>query len=586
MSFVAPFARTFTALISQAAIELTFLLRDDFTTSDAAPVNTPRTCEPGPGILNFTQTNAANQLSISNTNLVYPRNSTVGNGGAVSSTSYARTPGLALAGSFIQDVGGGTVAPAVWKALANVNQGAGSGERWGYLLQTGAINCAFGVLGLTALHPLWYGVEYSLVSVLRTSGAYLFIKGGLYLDWTLLFVSKVSSTSPVYGVIAAGNGAGSFRKQRTFRVSQLPAPFDSDTAFTADVHSGSISAGQQLTHPANFMYEFTLTTLPGAGVIAIEFRRVDANNFWSIEITSAGAINIYTTVAGVKTLRTTSSGFVAGNTIYLSAYHYFVRILQSTGALVSSTDFYTAQNGQVQSLGTGGAISNLTVYSTETSSEESAILDALFVGKEPANVTKRIVASGDSISIGTGAADVTSIFATKAAAALGDGWGAACQGTGGLSIAGIAALNTERALSLYNSALERNVCVYYAGTNDLLGSLSNVATMTPLATMQSGYSALCQQAKDAGFFVVACTIASLGGTTNYDATVESQRQAFNAWLRLNYTTFADALADIGANATIGAPGACDNTTYFIGKIHPTDAGHVVMGQELAAVIPA
>ena len=33
-----------------------FLLRDEFTTPDAAPITSPRTCEPGPGTLTFVDT--------------------------------------------------------------------------------------------------------------------------------------------------------------------------------------------------------------------------------------------------------------------------------------------------------------------------------------------------------------------------------------------------------------------------------------------------------------------------------------------------------------------------------------------------
>ena len=43
---------------------LTFLYKDEFITNEAAPMVDPRTCEPGPGVLDLTDS-AATQLSIS-----------------------------------------------------------------------------------------------------------------------------------------------------------------------------------------------------------------------------------------------------------------------------------------------------------------------------------------------------------------------------------------------------------------------------------------------------------------------------------------------------------------------------------------
>jgi hypothetical protein len=47
---------------------LTYLLRDEFTTADAAPITSPRTCEPGPGL--FDVADATNKFSISGGDLV------------------------------------------------------------------------------------------------------------------------------------------------------------------------------------------------------------------------------------------------------------------------------------------------------------------------------------------------------------------------------------------------------------------------------------------------------------------------------------------------------------------------------------
>jgi hypothetical protein len=51
MAFSAAFTTAFRAAFSDLAAGLTFLLRDDFVTTESAPLASPRTCEPGPGAL-------------------------------------------------------------------------------------------------------------------------------------------------------------------------------------------------------------------------------------------------------------------------------------------------------------------------------------------------------------------------------------------------------------------------------------------------------------------------------------------------------------------------------------------------------
>jgi hypothetical protein len=48
MAFSSIFTTAFRAAFSDLAAGLTFLLRDDFVTTESAPLASPRTCEPGP----------------------------------------------------------------------------------------------------------------------------------------------------------------------------------------------------------------------------------------------------------------------------------------------------------------------------------------------------------------------------------------------------------------------------------------------------------------------------------------------------------------------------------------------------------
>lgn len=430
---------------------LEFLLRDDYTTSDAAPVNTPRTCEPGAGILNFTQTGANNEFTISDERLIFPIEPNTGSSGALSDETFTRTPGLALATTNIihspkpNGTSGGF--PAMWKASQNVDGTTTGGARWGLIFVAGTIRAAANTAVAVSLRSYWYGARYKCVTVLLSTGAVMFVKGANCFDWTCLFISTSGTNTPLYaGLMTFANGG--LISQKTFRVAQLPEQFE------------------------------------------------------------------------------TSSGFVVNQ---------------------------------------------------QLSAEDCAVLDALFVGDD-ATITKQLVSSGDSISIGLAADTGITLFAEQATNILGSEWDPRSIGAGGNTIAAVTAANATRVLALYDATLERNLVVYYVGTPDIL-------SLTSLATIQSNLTTLIQNAVAGGFEVVACTHASMGGTAN-DSAVEALRQDVATWLRAEYLNIgATYLADI-ANTVIGAPGACNNLTYSLDKVHLTNAAHAIMGQTIAAAISA
>jgi len=75
-----------------AAIAWTFL--DNFTTDDAAPITTPRTCEPGPGTWTVTQT--GNDIDLVSGEAVFSGYVSSSDPSLVSVSSYARSIGRAL----------------------------------------------------------------------------------------------------------------------------------------------------------------------------------------------------------------------------------------------------------------------------------------------------------------------------------------------------------------------------------------------------------------------------------------------------------------------------------------------------------
>jgi lysophospholipase L1-like esterase len=121
---------------------------------------------------------------------------------------------------------------------------------------------------------------------------------------------------------------------------------------------------------------------------------------------------------------------------------------------------------------------------------------------------------------------------------------------------------------LYNGTLANNVLVCWEGTNDLkLG-----------ATAASAYSSLvtyCSNRRAAGYKVVIVTLLPRndGGTPG---TFEADRQTVNTNIRANWTTFADALADVAAIGAIGDFGDSNNATYYQDNVHMTALGYDIV----------
>jgi hypothetical protein len=131
----------------------------------------------------------------------------------------------------------------------------------------------------------------------------------------------------------------------------------------------------------------------------------------------------------------------------------------------------------------------------------------------------------------------------------------------------------------YSYLLDRGtkgVDVIWEITNDLAANL----------TAAQAYNAIVKFAKSRKTpwrKVLVCTCLKRLGTSN-DTKFEALRQAVNALLIANATSFCDGVIDLASDSRLSDP---NNTTYFgADKIHLTDAGYVVVGQLVAAPVAA
>lgn len=149
----------------------------------------------------------------------------------------------------------------------------------------------------------------------------------------------------------------------------------------------------------------------------------------------------------------------------------------------------------------------------------------------------------------------------------------------GATTAGCITSDTALGASVFhNSSLpaNRNISSLLEVTNYFASS--SAAT---LAQAQTDYMAWCALHSSFGNKVIANTVLDRSGLFSGGQTVgnfNTLQQGFNAWLRTNYASFADALADPASDANLGAVGASASGTYFSGDgTHPNQTGHTLMG---------
>jgi len=217
----------------------------------------------------------------------------------------------------------------------------------------------------------------------------------------------------------------------------------------------------------------------------------------------------------------------------------------------------------------------------------AALAVACFVGSgalaygyfQPAPVVPHalnIVFDGDSITAGAGSTG-SGRYTLVTTAALHGNPTTVNLGIYGQDVSAMLAKATTAVDPLFDPN-KANVCSVFGGTNDIYHSTANTA-----AVIYANLVAYGQGRRAAGFKVIAYTVTprSNAGTP---VDFETRRQALNALIVAGWSSFADALVDIGNDPIMGPAGAETNTTYYADLVHPTNAGHArIAGLLLAAL---
>jgi hypothetical protein len=123
--------------------------------------------------------------------------------------------------------------------------------------------------------------------------------------------------------------------------------------------------------------------------------------------------------------------------------------------------------------------------------------------------------------------------------------------------------------SKYDGTRDINICTAWELTNDFNSG------WCPVEHAYERIRRYCGERQSMGWKVVVGTLMPLhpSGGFFFDYDCEPFRTAVNTLIRNNWTSFADALCDIGADSILGIANADANATYFaVDRIHLTDVG--------------
>jgi hypothetical protein len=363
--------------MARRAAGVEYLLRDEFTTAQAAPAVSPRPGEPGPGELTLTQIDG--QFSINGDKLHFPVQATpvFGDQGFYSG-GMARQAGRAL--TMLVELTAANAGLTGWgRVAAQPGNGTGfDGSIYfggsGVISITPAASFSTVMVGSFSLNT-----PYRIAHVLRGTGVFHFIKGGAFTEWRLLWAEAVGSTATVRAAFSNHTNAGSIDY---VRVADLPAPFNTDFGYATQYLPGNVAVGTTFAHEANCKIEFVVGALPTSGNIEVRFRRQDDLNYWVAQVRSDGDLRLWEIVAGAGTQRgIAGAGTVSAGTRVAAIADGSVIRAYSNNALrftySSASNFQNASAGLLSTLGVGGSISNLATHPLYPSGAALAALDAV-----------------------------------------------------------------------------------------------------------------------------------------------------------------------------------------------------------------
>lgn len=225
------------AVVQASGDSTVYLLRDDFTTAVAAGSVDTTLPDPGPGGTRSVASDSGNNLSISGGNLdVAGGASTWGNPGLSWGTSYARTAGRLM----VFQVQFTSTGLHMWIGFKKTDTpGDYAGEEIFFREDSNNIKL---VENSVIIGTVSDGTSYYVALAMRSTGYFMFIKGGAWTNWQLLWSGMRNSTATLYPV------AVGYSQQFTTDFIRIPDTLWLPTPVLSDGFGGAVADADGLGH--------------------------------------------------------------------------------------------------------------------------------------------------------------------------------------------------------------------------------------------------------------------------------------------------------------------------------------------------
>lgn len=370
---------------SNIAAAFLYVLYDEFVTPEGPPIALPRTCEPGPGTLDGTQTRTFTIVG------EYIQANT---GGAASWTnqilntpSQSRAYGLALGWQTYLNNSASQIMTG-WSSSTTAPDSNSVYAVWHPGVVTYWTPYATDGLFTQVPDPFVAATWYDWIVVLRSTGAFFYMKGGVYTDWQLVWVNPNNATATLYGVMSQFAIAHGVRWDGV-RIGQLPAPYTADANIATQLVTTAVS-GTTYAAAADGTFDLTMTAPnPLSTTCELRFRVQDASNYWTCYADTDGSIKVDSVVAGTPTNRLNVAGVFAAAALRIMRVRTHgskINIYTRTSATANwakrgseiNVSYLDGLTDATPVAGTGWTLGALQVWSRSPAADAKAALDAFW----------------------------------------------------------------------------------------------------------------------------------------------------------------------------------------------------------------
>lgn len=368
---------------SNVAAAFLYVLYDEFVTPEGPPIALPRTCEPGPGTLDGTQTRT---FTIASDYLQADTGGSASWSNQILNTpSQTRTYGLALGWQTYLNNSASQIMTGWSSGVATSNMVAGV---WHPGVLTHWTPYATDGLFTQVPDPFVAATWYDWIVVLRGTGAFFYLRGGVYTDWQQVWVNPNNATATLYGVMSQFATAHGVRWDGV-KIGKLPAPYTADANVATQLVASAVS-GTTYAGVADGTFDLTMTAPnPLSTTCELRFRVQDASNYWTCYADTDGSIKVDSVVAGTPTNQLNVAGvFTAAalRIIRVRTHGSKINVYTRTSATASWTkrgseinfNYLNGLTDVVPVAGAGWTLSALHVWNRTPASDAKLALDAFW----------------------------------------------------------------------------------------------------------------------------------------------------------------------------------------------------------------